>query len=383
MIFLDNNSTTSLDPRVLEEMMPFLTEKYGNPHSNFHKFGMESRDAVEESREKISKIFNIDEENIIFTSGATEANNLFIKGAALFAQENNKAKKKIFCSSIEHKCVIESVLFCKSIGYEISFIPMKIDGTADLEWLDKNIDNSTLLVSLMAVNNETGLRTNLEDVINKCKQNDVIFHSDMAQALHGEKFDLSHLDINGISISGHKIYGPKGVGALICNDFPPNFLKPILDGGLQEQGVRSGTVPVFLTKGLSKALELVFDEHDKNKEHLLNLKQHFTENLNSLTKDIKPNFDIKNGHPGTLSIYFENVDANIICSRLANKVAISAAAACTGNKYEYSHVLKNMGLPEKVSRSSVRLCFGKDNTTSEALQASKIIFNEYDIIKNC
>ena len=335
MIFLDNNSTTKLDKRVLDEMMPYLTEKYGNPHSNFHKFGMESRDAVEDSREKISKVFNVDEENIIFTSGATEANNLFIKGAALYARENNINKNKIICSSIEHKCVLESVNFCKSLGFKILFMPMKLDGTADLDWVNNNIDSNTLLVSLMAVNNETGLRTNFEDVLKKCKKNNVLFHSDMAQALHGELFNLSKLDISGVSISGHKIYGPKGVGALICNDFPSNFLKQILDGGLQEQNIRSGTVPVFLIRGLSKALQLNYEEHEINKNYLLDLKREFLENLKHLTSNIRPNFNLNNGHPGTLSIYFENVDADIICSRLANKVAVSAAAACSGSKYEF------------------------------------------------
>ena len=220
MIFLDNNSTTQLDERVLEKMLPYLREVYGNPHSNFHNYGLISRNAVEESRENIAYIFNVNHENVIFTSGATESNNLILKGLAYKALEKNSNRKQIFCSSIEHKCVLETCGFCETLGFKHHIIPVNKFGCVDKEWLENNIDEKTLFVSVMAVNNETGTRSNLEEINEVCKKFDVFFHSDMAQALHGETFDLTELNIDAISISGHKIYGPKGIGALILNHEP-------------------------------------------------------------------------------------------------------------------------------------------------------------------
>ena len=275
MIFLDNNSTTKLDERVLEKMLPYLRENFGNPHSNFHNYGLISRNAVEESRETIADLFNVNHENVVFTSGATESNNLILKGLAYKALEQNSERKKVFCSSIEHKCVLETCGFCETLGFKHHLIPVNKSGCVDIDWLKNNIDEKTLFVSVMAVNNETGTRTNLEEINEVCKKFDVIFHSDMAQALHGEKFDLTELNIDAISISGHKIYGPKGVGALILNHSPSDFLSPILHGGLQEQDVRSGTVPVFLTVGLSEALKFLNSEHNENRKYLLDLRQTF------------------------------------------------------------------------------------------------------------
>ena len=377
MIFLDNNSTTKLDERVLEKMLPYLRENFGNPHSNFHNYGLNSRNAVEESREIISDIFNVNHENVVFTSGATESNNLILKGLAYKALEQNSERKKVFCSSIEHKCVLETCGFCETLGFKHHLIPVNKSGCVDIDWLKNNIDEKTLFVSVMAVNNETGTRTNLEEINEVCKKFDVIFHSDMAQALHGEKFDLTELNIDAISISGHKIYGPKGVGALILNHSPSDFLSPISHGGLQEQDVRSGTVPVFLTVGLSEALKFLNSEHNENRKHLLDLRQTFLDRLNKLTSEIQINFAPENGHPGTVNLHFKNIEADIIATRLANKVAVSTAAACNGLGFEYSYVLKNMHLSNEVSKSSIRLCFSKDNTFQDTEDAADLLFNVY------
>ena len=377
MIFLDNNSTTKLDERVLEKMLPYLRENFGNPHSNFHNYGLISRNAVEESRETIANLFNVNHENVIFTSGATESNNLILKGLAYKALEQNSERNKIFCSSIEHKCVLETCGFCETLGFKHHLIPVNKSGCVDIDWLKNNIDEKTLFVSVMAVNNETGTRTNLEEINEVCKKFDVIFHSDMAQALHGEKFDLTELNIDAISISGHKIYGPKGVGALILNHSPSDFLSPISHGGLQEQDVRSGTVPVFLTVGLSEALKFLNSEHDENRKYLLDLRQTFLNKLNKLTSEIQINFAPENGHPGTVNLHFKNIEADIIATRLANKVAVSTAAACNGLGFEYSYVLKNMHLSNEVSKSSIRLCFSKDNTFQDTEDAADLLFNVY------
>ena len=377
MIFLDNNSTTKLDERVLEKMLPYLRENFGNPHSNFHNYGLISRNAVEESRETIADLFNVNHENVIFTSGATESNNLILKGLAYKALEQNSERKNVFCSSIEHKCVLETCGFCETLGFKHHLIPVNKSGCVDIDWLKNNIDEKTLFVSVMAVNNETGTRTNLEEINEVCKKFDVIFHSDMAQALHGEKFDLTELNIDAISISGHKIYGPKGVGALILNHSPSDFLSPISHGGLQEQDVRSGTVPVFLTVGLSEALKFLNSEHDENRKYLLDLRQTFLNKLNKLTSEIQINFAPENGHPGTVNLHFKNIEADIIATRLADKVAVSTAAACNGLGFEYSYVLKNMHLSNEVSKSSIRLCFSKDNTFQDTEDAADLLFNVY------
>ena len=377
MIFLDNNSTTKLDERVFEKMVPFLKENYGNPHSNFHNFGLISKNAVEQSRNNIAEIFNVNPENVIFTSGATESNNLILKGLAYKAIENQSSRKKIFCSSIEHKCVLETCEFIKSLGFEHELIPVDEDGLSDLNWLKDKIDDKTLFISVMTVNNETGMRSNLEEINQICKDFGVIFHSDMAQALHGEKFDLTQTQIDAISISGHKIYGPKGVGALILNHEPLEFISPISHGGLQEQDIRSGTVPVFLTVGISEALKLINVEHEKNKKYLLDLREKFVNKITNLTSDIKINYASTNGHPGTLNIHFKNVDADIIATRLANEVAVSTSAACNGVGFDYSYVLKNMHLSEEISKSSIRLCFSKYNTSDEVIEAAKIMHSHY------
>ena len=377
MIFLDNNSTTKLDERVLEKMLPYLRENFGNPHSNFHNYGLISRNAVEESRETIADLFNVNHENVVFTSGATESNNLILKGLAYKALEQKSERKKVFCSSIEHKCVLETCGFCETLGFKHHLIPVNKSGCVDIDWLKNNIDEKTLFVSVMAVNNETGTRTNLEEINEVCKKFDVIFHSDMAQALHGEKFDLTELNIDAISISGHKIYGPKGVGALILNHSPSDFLSPISHGGLQEQDVRSGTVPVFLTVGLSEALKFLNSEHDENRKYLLDLRQTFLNKLNKLTSEIQINFAPENGHPGTVNLHFKNIEADIIATRLADKVAVSTAAACNGLGFEYSYVLKNMHLSNEVSKSSIRLCFSKDNTFQDTEDAADLLFNVY------
>ena len=375
MIFLDNNSTTKLDERVLKCMIPFLKENFGNPHSNFHLYGKNANYALEESRDKIGNLFDVESENVVFTSGATESNNLFIKGAMLKAIQNKNNRRKIFCSSIEHKCVLESFEFCKKYGFDVEHIPVNKLGQVDIEWLEKKTDDKTFLISVMAVNNETGIRTNLEEINKICKQKGILFHSDMAQALLGQKYNLSELDIDAISISGHKIYGPKGVGALICNEPPSNLILPITDGGLQEQDVRSGTIPVFLAVGLSSALEIIYMEHDYIKKHLNNLKYTFIKQIEKSSNEIKVNSLDDNGHPGTLNLSFNNIEADIICSRLGNELAVSTVAACSGTEFEYSYVLKNMGYDEKTVKSSIRLCFGRTNSKIEAIKASKLIID--------
>ena len=381
MIFLDNNSTTPLDKTVKDQMMVSLTENFGNPHSNFHKYGLESKEILEQSRSIIADYFSVDSGNVVFTSGATESNNLMIQGAALKAKSDKNKRNKIFCSAIEHKCVLDSVKFCSEIGFEIEIIPVTKDGLIDINLLSGKIDEKTLLVSVMAVNNETGLRTNIEEIGDLCKKHDVFFHSDIAQALHGEKFNISESNIDAVSVSGHKINGPKGIGCLIFNGTPSDFIKPITYGGLQEQDIRSGTSPVFLAVGIGSAFEILNRDFIKFRNHTINLKNQFLLEIAKLTNDIYPNFTKLDAHPGTVNLYMKNVDADMMCMRLGDKVAVSSTAACNGMDFEYSYVLKNMGLSKDIAKSSVRLCFGRQNSNDEAIEAANIIVEEYKFIK--
>ena len=381
MIFLDNNSTTPLDKIVKDQMVKSLGNNFGNPHSNFHKYGLEANQILEESRSKISLIFNTDSENIIFTSGATEANNLLIQGAALKANTNKSKKNKIFCSSIEHKCVLDSVNYCAKLGFDVEVIPVNKNGLIDINHLSNKINDETLLISVMAVNNETGLRTNFEEIAKLCKKYDVFFHSDIAQALHGEQFDLSFSDIDAVSLSGHKIHGPKGVGCLIFKENPSNFIEPIMYGGLQEQNVRSGTSPVFLAVGISTAVEILNNGFIEFKDYTIKLKNIFLSEIQRQSDDIYPNFNKINAHPGTVNLFLNGVDADMMCMRLGDKVALSSTAACNGVDFEYSYVLKNMGLPKNIAKSSIRLCFSRQNDENEALEAANLIIQEYKFIR--
>ena len=381
MIFLDNNSTTPLDDEVKDHMMDSLAKNFGNPHSNFHRFGLDAKKKSEESRSKIAYYFNTDPSNVIFTSGATESNNLMIQGAALKAQNNKVNKNKILCSAIEHKCVLNAVEFCKRLGFETEIIPVTKEGLINTNWLAENIDENTLLVSVMTINNETGLRTNVEEISEICSKFDVIFHSDIAQALHGEKFDLGKRSFDAVSVSAHKIYGPKGIGCLVFSENPTKFIEPILHGGLQEQEVRSGTLPVFLTTGIGSAFEILDRNFINYREHSRKLRNKFLSEIRNFTQDIYPNFNNDIGHPGTVNLYLKDVDADMICMRLGDKVAVSSTAACNGLDFEYSYVLKNMGFSKDIAKSSIRLCFGRHNNLQEAIDAAKLIYEEYKFIR--
>ena len=376
MIFLDNNSTTPIDTDVFEAMKPYLKDIYGNPHSIHHELGYKSRDAVEDSRRLIAEILNVEDNQVIFTSGATESNNLFIKGAMLRDIQEGRRKKKIFCSNIEHKCVLDSCLSGRDFGYDVNLIPVHANGEIDIDFLKKYADNDTLLISVMTVNNETGLRINIEEINQFCKTRNILFHTDMAQSLIGEKFDLGDLNAEGVSLSGHKIHGPKGIGLLISNKEPTAYLNPLMHGGLQEQSIRSGTVPVFLTVGIAKAMDILTRNHHQNKIKIQELRKIFVSHLSNIGDNIEINYSSENGHPGLVNMPVREIEADIFCTRVGNRLAISTAAACTGANYEYSYVLKNMGLSDEKIKTSFRICFGRQNNKNEAKKAAEIINSE-------
>ena len=381
MIYLDNNATTPTDTNILKAMLPYYSEDYGNPHSNTHMKGINASLAIEESRKKIANYFNAPKEGVVFTSGATESNNLAITGYIKKSIKKGIRKKKVLCSAVDHKCVLECIKAAKVYGLEPYILRVDSQGRLDLDYAKKIIDGDTLLVSVMATNNETGVDLQIEELGSICKKFNVFFHSDIAQSLHHKSFNVEDNNIDAVSISGHKIYGPKGIGALICKVEPALNLEPLILGGYQEAELRSGTLPTNLCVGLGEAIELI----SKNKNLYF---QHYSVLRNQLWVLLSREIDglEKNSlvidHPGVLNLYFPNVDAEMLCMQLAKDVAISTAAACNSINYEYSYVLKEMSFSEERSRSSIRLCIGRQNTEKEIIKSAQLIINSYKKLQN-
>ena len=383
MIFLDNNSTTPIDARVQQVLEENLRDNFGNPHSNYHNYGVKAKNTVTVARGIIAEFFDVESEGVIFNSGATEANNQFIIGAALKAKREGSKRRKIFCSAVEHKCVLNSAEYTKSLGFEVFEIPVDQRGSVDIEWLKENLDEETLLVSVMAVNNETGYSSPLKEIGEIAVSVGAYFHSDFAQGLFKKWPSLYELNLDAISISGHKINGPKGVGALICTFNPSDTLDPLIHGGLQEGSLRSGTVPVFLVSALAKCIEIIKEERDDIFEYLQQLREKFQKELLSYNQEIQLNNPEADGHPGTLNLFFPNAEADLMCANLANRVAVSSAAACNGISNEYSYVLKKMGYSEDRAKNSLRLCIGKLNKDDDVKNAIAYIKDTYSKIVTC
>ena len=380
MIYLDNAASTPTDESIISKMMPYFHQKYANPHSTTHIEGLNASKDIEHYRQIIGEYFDVEADCVVFTSGATEANNLAIIGAMKAAIKSNSTRKKVLCSSIEHKCVLESIMSSKEYGFSYEFIPVKENGKIDLDNFKRIIDEQTLLVSAMATNNETGIDLQIEEIGELCKEKDILFHTDAAQALHHKKISMAELAIDFCSISAHKIYGPKGIGALICNHESIKKLQPLMLGGYQEAGLRSGTMPTHLVVGLGEAIKLLDMNKDTYLKNMINLKDKFI----YLLKASNLNFSINSleaEHPGLLNLYFDGIDSEQLCSHLLSSVAVSTAAACNSSTYEYSYVLEKMGLEEQKFRNSIRLCIGRQNTLEEINSSINIIREKINLIK--
>ena len=288
-LYLDAQSTTPLDPRVLDSMMPYLTSYYGNPHSRTHQYGWESEAAMETARAQVADLIGADSKEIVFTSGATESNNISVKGVGRFYASK---KKHIITTQTEHKCVLDSCRQMESEGVEVTYLPVGTDGLVDLEKLEAAIRPDTGLVSIMTVNNEIGVIQPMEEIGRICRSKKVFFHTDAAQAVGKIPLDVNSMNIDLMSISGHKIYGPKGVGALYVRRRPRVRVDPIMSGGGQERGLRSGTVPTPLAVGLGAACELARDEMEYDHAHVTRLSEMLvagmTEKLDKVVKNGGP-----------------------------------------------------------------------------------------------
>ncbi len=358
--YLDNQATTPMDPRVLDAMLPFMAGKFGNPHSRSHAFGWEAEEQVEKARESVANLIGASPKEIIFTSGATESNNLAIKGVAAY----NSEKKHIITTTTEHKCVLASCRQLQGMGYEVTYLPVQQDGLISLEELEKAIRPDTAMVSIMAVNNEIGVIQPIDEIGKLCRSKGVYFHTDAAQAIGKIPLKVDNVDL--LSISGHKIYGPKGIGALYIRRRNPRVrMRPIIDGGGQERGLRSGTLPAPLIVGLGKAAELAASEMDRDKEHISALSERLYNGLVNRLPEVTLNGSFTRRYCGNLNMSFACVEGESLLMGLAKDIAISSGSACTSSSLEPSYVLRAIGVDEELAHTSLRFGIGRFTTQEE------------------
>jgi len=360
-IYLDMQATTPVDPRVLDAMLPYLTDQYGNPHSRTHAYGWEAEKAVDDARKHIADLIGADPKDIVFTSGATESNNMAVKGVARFHKEK---KNHIITTQTEHKCVLDSCRKLSEEGFEVTYLPVQSNGVISLSDLEAAIRPTTSLVSIMAVNNETGVIQPLKEIgaIIR-KHRGVYFHTDAAQAVGKIRLDVNEMNIDLMSISGHKLYGPKGVGAAYVRRRPRVRLEPILSGGGQERGLRSGTVPAALAVGLGEAARIAQKEIARDQDHIKRLSDRLIHKINSQVEHVVRNGD-PNGYPGCVNLSFSYVEGESLLMALKD-VALSSGSACTSASLEPSYVLRALGAAEDMAHSSLRFGIGRFTTEAE------------------
>ncbi len=360
-IYLDYQATTPMDPRVLEAMMPYFTHKFGNSGSRSHAYGWEAEEGTEKARAQVAKLIGADEKEVIFTSGATESNNLAIRGVAEFYKDR---KNHIITTVTEHKCVLDTCRHLEQQGFEVTYLPVRQDGLLDLDVLRAAITDKTVLVSVMAVNNEIGVIQPLAEIGRICREKKVFFHTDAAQAAGKIPLDVEALNIDLMSISGHKIYGPKGIGALYVRRKPRVRLVPMIVGGGQERGFRSGTLPTPLCVGLGEAAEICMKEMDDEAKRLKKLQDRMLNGLRAKLTDIVVNGDLEQRIPGNLNISFAYVEGESLMMGIKN-LAVSSGSACTSASLEPSYVLRALGVEEEMAHTSLRIGLGRFTTEHE------------------
>ena len=356
-VYLDYQATTPIDPRVFECMLPYMKDIYGNPHSSEHSFGWEANKAIEAAKNQVASFINSLEDEIIFTSGATEANNFAIIGTA-YAALQSSSRRTILVSSIEHKCVLGAARFTERFGFKIKKIPVRKDGIIDIDALAQMIDEDALLVSVMATNNEIGVNEPIISIGELCKKNDVIFHIDAAQGAF-TNIDVMDTQADLMSLSGHKVYGPKGIGALFISQASLLKPQPIIYGGGQQDGFRSGTLSPFLIAGMGKAFEIMRNEKDEESQRESRLREMLFTGLQEMFPSLILNGSLEHRHPGNLNIMLPEVDARRFIFKLQPMIAFSTGSACTSGITEPSHVLRAIGLTTAEAESSFRMTVGR------------------------
>ncbi len=377
-IYLDSFSTTPTDKRVVEAMLPYFTEYFGNPSSIAHSYGWEAEAAVKKSRQTIADAIAATPEEIIFTSGATEANNLAIKGVA--EAYFSKGKHLITCST-EHSAVLEPCKYLQSLGIEITFLPVQKNGLIDLKLLEQTIRPETILVSIMAANNEIGVLQNIGAIGEICRQYEVLFHTDAAQAIGKIPLNVESMKIDLMSLTAHKIYGPKGIGALYVRRRNPRVkLVPQLHGGGQEKQLRSGTLYTPQIVGFAKAVKLALVEIESESLRLIKLRETLRDRLSQLS-GIYFNGDRDRRLPGTLSVSLAGVDGAALLLGLRSTVAVSSGSACASSSTKPSHVLTALGHSQELARATIRFGIGRFNTPAEIEKVAKVILSVVESLR--
>ncbi len=361
-IYFDNNSTTRTDPRVVEAMLPFFTEYYGNAASRTHSFGHKAEEAVEQARQQIATLIGASPKLIVFTSGATESDNLALKGvAAMYRRKGNH----LITVCTEHKAVLDPCKRLQREGFEVTFLPVDRDGRISPEQVADALTEKTILVSVMAANNEIGTLQPIAAIGRLCKERGVLFHTDAAQAGGKIPLDVEALGVDLMSLSAHKMYGPKGVGALYVRRQGPHVrLEPLFDGGGHERGMRSGTLPVPSVVGFGKACELCQAEMSAESERLFALRERLRRSIQERLSDTLLNGHATERLPGNLNLSFAYVQGEALMMAMRN-VAVSSGSACTSASVEPSYVLRALGVSDDLAHSSIRFGLGRFNTAEE------------------
>lgn len=377
MYYFDNHATTQVDFEIFDLFQKLESDiSIGNPHSKEHNFGWKAESVVNESLDILASNLNCLPTELIFTSGATEANNLAIIGIATAAYLKKIEKRKIIISSIEHDSIRNSAFQAMRLfGFDVIEIPVLCTGEINLEFLDNVLDDEVLMVSCMAVNNEIGVIQPITEISEMCRARNIIFHVDCAQAAY-LNIDEIIQKVDCLSLSGHKIYAPKGIGLLYISSIISIMPEPLILGGGQQAGIRSGTLSPALCFSFAKALEKIVNNREKEISNLKLMVREFCKKLSQNNIKYKINGHIERRHPGNLNIVFENVDADMLILRLQPKVAISTGSACHSQEMRKSRILQSLGLPDDDINSSVRIGFGRFNTVTESIELADIIAHE-------
>jgi cysteine desulfurase len=363
-VYLDNQATTACDSRVVAAMLPFFTERFGNPHSAEHAIGRDAEAAVEAARERVAALIGADVREVVFTSGATEANNIAIKGAARFAAGMGRAARRIVTVATEHKCVLESVHDLEAEGFEPVFLPVRADGLLDPDALRAALAEPTLLVSVMAVNNEIGVIQDLALLAAIAREAGALFHTDAAQAAGKIPIDVASMGIDLLSLSGHKMYGPKGVGALYVRRRPRVRLAPLFSGGGQERGLRSGTLPAPLLVGFGEAARIAAAEMEEDNARIAFLRDRLLSRMRDAVPAIAVNGSMEKRIAGNLNLTFPAASA-VGIMRAVPDLCVSTGSACSSAEVEPSYVLRALGLDEARAKRTLRFGIGRFTSAAD------------------
>jgi len=377
-IYLDNQATTACDPRVLQVMLPFFAEHYGNPHSAEHAMGRFAEEAVEAARGHVAALIGAEAREVVFTSGATESNNIAIKGAARHALHMGSDRRRVITVATEHKCVLESVADLAAEGFEPVVLPVRPDGMLDADVVRAALAVPTVLLSVMAVNNEIGVIQDIALLAGLAREAGALFHTDAAQAAGKIPINVVAAHIDLLSISGHKLYGPKGIGALYVRRRPRVRLAPLFSGGGQERGIRSGTLPTPLIVGLGEACRIAASEMAEDHRRIAGLRDRFMERLQVLLPGVVLNANPARRIPGNLNLTFPAASAQALMEA-APELCVSTGSACSSAEVEPSYVLQALGLPEDAARRTLRIGIGRFTSSVDIDAAAAMLARAHSL----